>query len=81
MAQITIADEQSQTLVSLASEHGMTPNELVEAMIEQWERQDQLAFWGEGIVERVRRQVAETERGSRHMSEEGFLRDLEEIAR
>lgn len=81
MAQITISDEQYQSLVSLASERGMTPSELVTAMIEQWERQDQLAFWGEGMVEDVRQQVAEMERGSRHMSEEEFLRDLEEIAR
>lgn len=77
MAQIAIPDEQYQSLSALAHDRGVSPEQLLAALIEEAERADQLAFWGEDGVENVRRQMAATEASSRHLSEEHFFAELD----
>ncbi len=77
MAQITIPDEQYHALVALAHERGMAPEQLVAALIEDYERGDQLAFWGEDVVANVRRQMAESDHDSRYLNEDEFFAELD----
>ncbi|HEX6819853.1 MAG TPA: hypothetical protein VF120_15865 [Ktedonobacterales bacterium] len=80
MAQITIPDEQYATLVGLARERGVSLEELVAALIEQFEHADQVAFWGEGIVEDVRRQVEQADEHAQRLSEDEFFAQLKQAA-
>jgi hypothetical protein len=50
MAQVTVSDELYVSLFAISRERGSTPDQLVSALIELLVREDQLAFWGEGIV-------------------------------
>lgn len=79
MAQITIPDEQYKSLVALANERGVSPGQLVASLIEEYERNEQLAFWGESTVENVRRQMEETEHPTHYMSEEQFFAELDAV--
>jgi hypothetical protein len=77
MAHATVSDEQYQSLAEIARQRGVTPERLIAALIELLEREDQLVFWGEGIVENVQRKLAETESPTRHLSPEEFFAELD----
>jgi hypothetical protein len=73
MAQVTISEEQNQSLAALARQRGLTPDRLIGVLIELLEREDQLAFWGEGIVENLARQMATAKHPGRYLSAEEFF--------
>jgi hypothetical protein len=80
MAQVTVSDELYASLFAISRERGSTPDQLVSALIELLVREDQLAFWGEGIVENVERQMAETERPGRYLSPDQFFAELDAVS-
>jgi len=79
MAQVTIPDEQYQALAALAQGRGISPDQPLAALVERLVHEDQVAFWGEGVVEELRRQMAETDGPPRHLSEDEFFAELEAI--
>jgi hypothetical protein len=80
MAQVTASDDLYASLIAVSQERGSTPDQLVSALIELLVREDQLAFWGEGIVENLERQMAEAERPGRHLSPEEFFAELDAVS-
>ncbi len=80
MAEVTIPDEQYATLVQLARERNVSLEEFIAALIEQFERADQAAFWGEGIIEDVRRQVEQTDECAQCLNEDEFFAQLKQEA-
>ncbi len=80
MAQLSVSDEQYQSLSEIARQRGVTPERLIAALIELLEREDQLAFWGEGIVENVQRQMSESDELTRYLSPEEFFAELDAAA-
>jgi hypothetical protein len=79
MAHVPVSDEQYQSLTAIAHQRGVTPERLIAALIELLEREDQLAFWGEGIVENLQRQMAETDQPKQYLSPEKFFAELDAV--
>lgn len=80
MAEITIPDEQYAALVVLARERGVSLEVLIAALIEQFEHADQMAFWGERIVEDVRRQVEHADEHGQCLTEDELFAQLKQAA-
>jgi hypothetical protein len=80
MAHLPVSDEHYQSLTAIARQRGVTPERLIAALIELLEREDQLVFWGEGIIENVERQMAETDQPKRYLSPEEFFAELDVVS-
>jgi hypothetical protein len=77
MAQVSLSDEQYQTLTTLAQAQGLTPEQFLATVIEQMEIAAERAEYGDAFIEELRQQAAASKNSTVfYYSTEAFLQSV-----
>jgi hypothetical protein len=79
VAQVTISEEHFRELLALAQKRGMTPDALIDELMDDLLTvADQRAFWGDIHEEMAQAEAEIALRPPRYLTEEEFFAELEE---